>query len=536
MNWFFWLELLARSSALLLAGELLRRLAKGRTPAFRHRLLVWVFALLLLLPALALLFPEIPVSIRIRKPAHEPKALVTVVESSTSLVPSSADKSVNWPLWIWLSGVAAGCVPLLAGSISIRKVAARASSRASHGGIKILISDELRVPVAFGLFKPRIILPSEAHDWSNLRLEAVVAHERAHIERHDLAMQMAAQLVTALWWFQPLAWLLRSRLRVESELACDQEAIKRGLRPSDYASELLAVARGASDLRTPNTAVAMVRSSGLEDRVRAILNPPKPSFQPPRTILLGLVLGGVAVAASSLTVISNPADFPRTGASMMKRTVLSALLTTAGLSAATVGGVIHDVSNAPVADAKVTLLNPDTSYKAQTVSDAGGAFTFNGSGAGQYILRIEKAGFTSIFREFDIKADSKQESQFTLTPAGEQPLADPAPTNAPVNGEAPKIVRVGGMVAQSNLIPGSKVQPVYPAAARTDRIQGTVEIRATISPDGVPVALSVVSSPSDDLSQSALEAVRQWRYRPTLLNGNPVTVVTTIIVNYTLLP
>jgi TonB family protein len=61
-----------------------------------------------------------------------------------------------------------------------------------------------------------------------------------------------------------------------------------------------------------------------------------------------------------------------------------------------------------------------------------------------------------------------------------------------------------------------------------------VELEATISKDGVPVELRVLRSPSDDLSESSLEAVRQWRYRPTLLNGQPVEIVTDVIVNYTL--
>ena len=79
----------------------------------------------------------------------------------------------------------------------------------------------------------------------------------------------------------------------------------------------------------------------------------------------------------------------------------------------------------------------------------------------------------------------------------------------------------------------TKVQPIYPEAAKAARVQGTVKMEATISKDGVPIELRVLSSPSDDLSQSALEAVRQWRYRPTLLNGNPIEIVTDIVVNYT---
>ena len=55
-----------------------------------------------------------------------------------------------------------------------------------------------------------------------------------------------------------------------------------------------------------------------------------------------------------------------------------------------------------------------------------------------------------------------------------------------------------------------------------------------ISKEGVPQELRVISAPSDELAQSSLEAVGDWRYRPTLLNGEPVAVVTDVIVNYTL--
>ena len=65
-------------------------------------------------------------------------------------------------------------------------------------------------------------------------------------------------------------------------------------------------------------------------------------------------------------------------------------------------------------------------------------------------------------------------------------------------------------------------------------MQGKVELQVVISNEGIPVDISVLSSPSDDLTQSALDAVRQWRYRPTLLNGAAIQVVTEVTVNYTL--
>ena len=76
-------------------------------------------------------------------------------------------------------------------------------------------------------------------------------------------------------------------------------------------------------------------------------------------------------------------------------------------------------------------------------------------------------------------------------------------------------------------------RPAYPPLARQARIQGTVRLEAVISKDGAIQNLEVVSG-HPLLIQSALAAVQQWRYQPTLLNGAPVEVITTIDVNFTL--
>ena len=97
--------------------------------------------------------------------------------------------------------------------------------------------------------------------------------------------------------------------------------------------------------------------------------------------------------------------------------------------------------------------------------------------------------------------------------------------------EGPKRVRIGGQVQNALLI--NKVQPIYPALAKQARIQGTVRLQAIIAKNGGVIELQVLSG-HPLLVQSALDAVRQWRYRPTLLNGEPVEVVTTIDVVFTL--
>lgn len=97
--------------------------------------------------------------------------------------------------------------------------------------------------------------------------------------------------------------------------------------------------------------------------------------------------------------------------------------------------------------------------------------------------------------------------------------------------EAPKRIVVGGQVQQARLI--ARPTPVYPPLARQARIQGTVRLQAIIAKDGTIQSLEVVSG-HPLLVQNALDAVRQWRYQPTLLNGEPVEVSTTIDVVFTL--
>ena len=96
---------------------------------------------------------------------------------------------------------------------------------------------------------------------------------------------------------------------------------------------------------------------------------------------------------------------------------------------------------------------------------------------------------------------------------------------------APQRVRVSSGVTAGNLI--NKVLPVYPPIAKNARIQGTVRLQAIISKNGVVENLHAISG-HPMLIPAAVEAVKQWRYKPYYLNGEPVEVETTIDVNFTL--
>ena len=119
---------------------------------------------------------------------------------------------------------------------------------------------------------------------------------------------------------------------------------------------------------------------------------------------------------------------------------------------------------------------------------------------------------------------------------GSVPVAAPPPPPPPKIEEKPKPkpvqrIRVGGNVQAARLV--NQPRPVYPPLARQARIQGTVRFNAIIGRDGKIENLTLVSG-HPLLVPSATEAVKQWVYKPTMLNGEPVEVVTQIDVNFTL--
>lgn len=554
MNWVGFGELFIRSALLLGAVECARQLSKPLAAKYRHAVVLAGFALLAALPVLPVIFPPIRVGSLFSGPL---RASVTVT-TSLAIPYAGMDggphaRPVDWPLLVWTAGLLATLLPVVTGRVLLFRVIRRATPLCDgHSGDghwaallkeltavlelrkppKLVIVPEIAMPLAFGVFRPAILLPAACLEWTEARKRIVLLHELTHIRRHDGTWQLLASLMAAAWWFQPLAWIARRRLRQESEHACDEQVLAAGIRPSEYAGQLIAIARSNSRRLWSHAAICMARRSGLEPRLVRILEPPSNTRRINRmTAAVALVLV-VALTAPALTLRK---DFPQGGPHMnLKRTLISGLLTSAALSAATISGSLFDPTGVAIPDAKIVLHSAETSGDLDSTSGSDGKFIFNDLGAGQYILRIEKPGFADLLREFTVKQDSNIERGFEMqiSRAQEEKASN---ANAPAHLAqpfAPDRIRIKGEAAQANLI--HKVQPVYPAAAKTAHVQGTVRLQMVILKDGTPGEITVADSPSTDLSQSALEAVRQWRYRPTLLNGQPVEVLTYVIVNYTL--
>ena len=138
--------------------------------------------------------------------------------------------------------------------------------------ITLLIHPHKTIPVVWGIFRCRLMLPVAARQWSDEQLQSVLMHELAHIKRGDILVQLLTQVACALHWFNPLVWFAAWRVDVERERSCDDHVLANGIRPSAYAAHLLDVVSGPSPARwTQACGLAMARKSSLEGRLTAVL-------------------------------------------------------------------------------------------------------------------------------------------------------------------------------------------------------------------------------------------------------------------------
>ncbi|HVY91238.1 MAG TPA: energy transducer TonB, partial [Bryobacteraceae bacterium] len=121
-------------------------------------------------------------------------------------------------------------------------------------------------------------------------------------------------------------------------------------------------------------------------------------------------------------------------------------------------------------------------------------------------------------------SNASGEATLTITAPYAPPQASPAP---PVDAQ-----RIGAAVQAANLISAEK--PVYPPLAKMARQQGTVSLETTIGTNGTVEDMKVLPGAPPLLVQAAMNAVRNWVYKPTMLNGAPTRVVTTVSVNFKL--
>ncbi len=190
----------------------------------------------------------------------------------------------------WIGGATIGLGIMFAGAAALAFVAIRAerlddprwaalsaevaSSLNMKRRAQLLQNRAASLLGTWGLVRPRVLVPSNAENWAEERVRMVLRHELAHVQRHDWAVQVLAEAARAIYWFNPFFWIAYSRLRRESEVACDDTVLRLGVSGTRYAEELLELTRTLRASRKSwSPVLAMAQPSQLEQRLKALLNP-----------------------------------------------------------------------------------------------------------------------------------------------------------------------------------------------------------------------------------------------------------------------
>jgi HEAT repeat protein len=138
---------------------------------------------------------------------------------------------------------------------------------------RVVFTEEVSVPLTWGLFDPVIMLPAVAREWPTERFRVVVLHELAHVKRWDYAWHVVSIVARAFYWPNPLVWTAARRAALDREQACDDRVLELGEAPQAYAGHLVELARSSHARRAAlGGACAMAPRSTLGMRVKAVLD------------------------------------------------------------------------------------------------------------------------------------------------------------------------------------------------------------------------------------------------------------------------
>jgi TonB family protein len=563
------LDTAARVTALVGLALGVVRLLRRQSAAVRHWVLAVALTCAAALPLLPIVIPawqRIPVTggwLATIGAAPSARSLAAEAAPSNessgppSLTPATAHRAdaaerpaslamLGWMLTLsWITGLALGLCVLLAGWLRLVWLAAR-SRPLAHGRwvalsaemiaelglrrpVRLLETDHPALLLTWGLVRPKILLPRGARTWPDELCRIVLAHELAHIRRNDWIVQLLAESVRYANWFNPIVWIAATRLRQESEQACDDAVLESGVSGSLYAAHLLNLARAARTAsRSWLPAPAMAHYSSLERRIAAMLDD--------------------RISRNSMHPVVRVAAI----GPLLALTVLLAGVTVFAQSFATLSGSIIDPTNRVLTDTTLVLTNVQTRAKYEVHSDSTGRFEFVGLPAGQYNLEAIRPGFATFKGELTISGQRLQKDialqvgsiQETLTVRARNPArairnqqgASAAPPSPPLPSTTP-LARPGRLrsaadnctptAAGGNLVPPKKlvdVKPIYPDELAQARVEGVVVLDTHIQPDGTVGEVAVTSSTHPALDAAAIDAVRQWVFTSTLLNCEPIEV------------
>jgi TonB family protein len=545
-------EIVLKVSLILSAALVMAMALRTRSAALRHWVLSVGIVCAVTAPVLVSVAPvwRPPLGARADRPSQYVSPVMRVDDgvgaqaSTTNPSPMAvADAAVRrvtaWQLAIsiWMGGTLIAFTALVLGLARLSRIRSR-SRRLDDGmwpslALEIARANGIRRPVTllqsdhpsllftWGFLRPLVVLPRDATEWSVDRAQIVLCHELAHVRRGDWLALLAAEVLRAAYWFNPLTWMIGQQLRDESERACDDEVMSQGVEGTEYATELLALARILNAERPGWVAApAMARPSSLERRVTAMVNNRvnrQPVGRAPRVLILAMLFA-VAVAVGGFTA--------------------------AAQTFASFDGSVLDQTGNSVTAVTLTMTNKQTGQKYSVKSGDTGSFEFVGLTPGAYDLDADAVGFRTASKAMtvgnknmrgDVRLEvGSLEETINVVDRGEPRVEGVGPSVR--GGQAPDkpacvTKPTGGYIAPPVKI--ADARPVYPRSGGVATAVGVVVLDARIGTDGTVVEARGVDPRVDpDLVNAAIEAVKLWRYTPTLLNCVPIEVQMKVTVNF----
>jgi TonB family protein len=367
-----------------------------------------------------------------------------------------------------------------------------------------------------------IVMPADAPQWSSEDVERALVHELEHVRRRDWVTHCAARAVCALYWFHPLAWMTWRRLELDAERACDDAVLVQS-EATAYADQLVAVAqRLSAGARQP--ALAMASRADLAARVNAVLDPRRSRGRVNTRLIAAaaIAVAFVVAAVSPLRVVAAPQDIntaPRLRAES-SLVLVDATVKYPG------GGTIEG------------LTANDFTLTEDGVDQRISIFEFHqADGQGYYLLgyypRNDRAD--GVYRKIKLSVKTATTAVIDYRTG----RFAPQPPEPPANATSLTLPKVDPGVRPPVLL--FKKEPEYSEAARKAKYQGTVLLYVEVTPmdDGSKMGqatnIKVARSLGLGLDEKAIEAVKQWRFRPATKDGKPITMAITLEVVFRLL-
>ena len=376
------------------------------------------------------------------------------------------------------------------------------------------ISADLASPVTFGARRPVVLLPARFPEFDAHMQEAILCHEILHVRRRDWLFTVVEELVRAVFWFHPAIWWLLGEIGLAREQAVDLQVVEVTKSREGYVDALLAIA-GARPRLDLAPAPLFLRKRHLKQRVVSVLKEVRMS----RTRLISALAAGLAILVAACWFVTGA--FPLAAA---PEVVNDAPGVTVDLGGA---GVMHRTGVIYPAEALKQGVQGTVVVEVKLDSNGNVSDAHVVSGPDE----LRKAALQSVLQWHLMKNLAGSTRQVTISFS----LPDSAPTQPPAAAAAPgaPAYHVGAGVTAPVLL--YKREPEYTEEARQAKYSGTVLLYIEVDPSGKATNIRVQHSLGLGLDERAIEAVRQWKFKPGYKDGNPVTVGANISVSFQLL-